>query len=150
MPSRQGFSLISPRRDEYRMESSSNLVFGSSSASILISSLKAMPSDSSFIRSDRAAEDHAALRVAHQRKNSGTWQRKHKVAELVFEAHGAVVARGKAWGVEEVNLEMEEGFEQVADGVGRVAVVVEVTMTSPVATPSRVCRRVRNRARPRG
>src|SRR5262249_24308477 len=46
-PSRQGFSLISPRRDEYWIEISSNRIRESRMASILISSENAMLSDSS-------------------------------------------------------------------------------------------------------
>lgn len=41
----------------------------------------------------------------------------------MFEAHRPAVADGEAGGVEEIDFEVEEGFEQVADGVGRVGVV---------------------------
>lgn len=50
-------------------------------------------------------------------------ERVNEVAELVFEAHGAAVADGEARGVEEIDLKVEEGFEQVGDGVGRIAVI---------------------------
>src|SRR5262249_26266237 len=49
MPSRQGLSLISPSRDEYMIDISPKRMRGLRSASILISSENAMPSDSSFI-----------------------------------------------------------------------------------------------------
>src|SRR5262245_38690129 len=48
-PSRQGLSLISPRREEYMMEISPKRMREFRRASILISSENAMPSDSSFI-----------------------------------------------------------------------------------------------------
>src|ERR1700742_2310576 len=54
MPSRHGFSLISPNRDEYMIESSAKRIRELLSASILISSENAMPSDVSrmFFRID--------------------------------------------------------------------------------------------------
>ena len=74
---------------------------------------------------DAAAEDpHAALRVAdptEEKERHGEGQ--NEVAELVLEAHGAAVAHGEAGGVEEIGFEVEEGFDEVADGVGGVAVI---------------------------
>src|SRR5260221_10412730 len=48
-PSRQGFSLISPSRDEYMMEISAKRMLSLFNASILISSENAIPSETNFI-----------------------------------------------------------------------------------------------------
>jgi hypothetical protein len=74
---------------------------------------------------DGAAKDpHAGLRITHPTKEQngrGRW--KDQVAHLVFKAHGAAVAHGKPRGVEEVGFEVKKGFQQVGDGIGRIAVI---------------------------
>ena len=72
-----------------------------------------------------AAEDpHAGLRIAHpaeeeRRKGDG----EHQVAEFVLETHGAAVAHGEPRSVEEIDVEVKEGFDQIRERVGRIAVV---------------------------
>src|SRR5262249_33001739 len=71
-PSRQGFSFFSPSRDEYRIEISPKRMRELRSASILISSENAMPSDSSFIppRMERRRTHMPDWESRTHRKNS--------------------------------------------------------------------------------
>lgn len=53
----------------------------------------------------------------------GCGERKGEISQFVFEAHSLGIAHGKARGVEEVDFQVKEGFKQVGDGVGWIAVV---------------------------
>jgi len=45
-------------------------------------------------------------------------ERKDEIAQFVFETHGLGIPYGEARGVEEIDFQVKEGFEQVGDGVG--------------------------------
>src|ERR1035441_541465 len=71
-PSRQRLSLVSPTREVYIIEISPNRIRASRSASILISPLKPMPSDSNFMfsRMERRKTHMPDCESRTQRKNS--------------------------------------------------------------------------------
>ncbi len=72
-----------------------------------------------------AAEDpHAGLRIAHPAEEQHRHgEGEHQVAEFVLEAHGAAVAHGEPRGVQEIDIEVQEGFDQVRERVDGIAVV---------------------------
>ena len=41
----------------------------------------------------------------------------------MFEAHGVTVAHGKSRGIQEIDFQMEEGFQQIGQRVGRITVI---------------------------
>jgi len=50
-------------------------------------------------------------------------QRQHQVPKFVLEAHRARNPDGESGSVQEISLQVEERFEQIRDGVGRVGVI---------------------------
>ena len=58
-----------------------------------------------------------------RKKQQRHGERQDQVAEAAAEAHGAGVADREARGIQEIDIEVEEGFEQVGERVDRVALV---------------------------
>ena len=77
------------------------------------------------LRQDASSEDpHTALRIADPAKiKYAHCDREDEVANLMFEAHRLRIANGKAGCVEEIDIEMTKCFEQIRNGVGRIAMV---------------------------
>ncbi len=76
-------------------------------------------------REDASAEDpHAALRIAYPAKiEQAHGDRKDQVAYLMLEAHCLRVADRKPRRIQKVDFQMTKCFEQIRDGIGRVAMV---------------------------
>lgn len=73
----------------------------------------------------RSAEDpHSGLGIADPLKEEqGHGDGEDEVPHFMFEAHCPGIADGKAGGVEEIDFEMQEGFEEIGDGVGGIAMI---------------------------